>query len=56
LKVVQVRVCFQERLLEHVFGIVVVLGDLLSHPEDTPVVVFDQLGKGFDISGFCPCD
>jgi hypothetical protein len=43
---------FEESLLQNVFCIIIILSDLLGHPENPAVIVADQLRKGFYISGF----
>ena len=42
----------EESLLQDIVGIVVILSNLLCHPEDAPVVVTDEFGKSSRIAGF----
>src|SRR6476469_5049572 len=44
-------ICLEKCFLQHVFGVVVVLGDLFRHAEHTAIVMLDQFGKGGGISG-----
>jgi len=46
------RVSLEESLLQHVFRIVIVFGDLLSHPEDAAIIMLDEFVKGGLITGF----
>ena len=42
---------FEEGLLEHVLGVLVVLGDVLGEAVDFVLIVIDQLGEGGAVAG-----
>ena len=44
-------VCLQERVLEYILGVFLVLGDVLGQAEDLAFVAIHQLGESGGIAG-----
>ena len=49
LKLIELFIRLQKRVLHHVFGVFAVLRDVLRNPEDLPLVLADQRVVGRDI-------
>ncbi len=56
LKLVELLVCLEKRVLHDVFGVFAVLRDVLRDPEDLPLVLADQGVVGSDIAAANSCD
>ena len=56
LKLIELFVRLEERVLHHVFGIFAVLRDVLRNPEDLPLILADQRIVSRDITSAYPLD